>query len=327
MRFLVDNNNKRSRYFPVRGKALKLPVYFPSISSVKTGLSPFSYFRILKSLNQPHFLISAFDIARARNPFEFIQELHQNQADDGAIVLMDSGNYESYWIRDKSWDMKAFNAVLAENVCDLAFCYDNQFPDKDPIKNAEAVVLSTRESQSTINTASVIPIIHCDKSRLNEAVLSLHAQTNALMVSIPERILGDGLIERITTVTNLRRALNQLDNYVYIHLLGTGNPLSLLLLSLAGADSFDGLEWCQTVVNTQTATLYHFQQRELILDDCNFCKSDLDYTLKTLGHNLNFYNHWMNKIQSAMDHGAEKDLLKEWLDPKFVMELQKIWDQ
>lgn len=325
MKFLEENSEKRKLFFPARGRALKLPVYFPSISSVKTGLSPFDYFKILKGLGQPHFLVSAYDIDKSFQRDEFIKELQLNLAEDGPIILMDSGNYESWWMRDKGWLLTSFNEILKQGVSDLAFCYDNQSPPTDIKLNAEAVAVSTRESQGVTNSTSIIPIIHCKKENIIAAVLELHSQTNFSMVSIPERILGDGLIERVETVTNLRKELNKFENYTYIHLLGTGNPFSLLLLSLAGADSFDGLEWCQTVVNSKTAVLYHFQQRELILDGCNFCNSDLDYTLSTLGHNITFYKSWMKEIQDAISSKEEVELLNKWFDAEFLKVLEKIW--
>lgn len=326
MKFLKDNRCSRKLYFPVRGKALRLPIYFPSISSVKTGLSPFDYFNFLEALQQTHFLVSAFDIDKSFQREEFIQALKANRNNNGAIILMDSGNYESYWIRDKSWSIEGFNEILKHDVSDLAFCYDNQFPPDDSKENATGVAMSTKKSQEVATATSIIPIIHCKKENLNDAVLELCNQTNSPMVSIPERILGDGLLERVKTVTNLRRELNKLDNYTFIHLLGTGNPFSLLLFSLAGADSFDGLEWCQTTVNSETALLYHFQQRELINDNCTFCKNgEFDYNLTTLGHNLTFYNDWMKKIQEAIETNSEEDLLHKYFDAKFVNCLTKIW--
>lgn len=326
MQFLYDNKAKRKLFFSVRGKTLRLPVYFPSISSVKTGLSPFDYFNILKALKQQQFLVSAFDIDRSFQKKEFIAALQENRNADGSIILMDSGNYESYWTRDKNWNIGGFNEILKQEVSDLAFCYDNQFPSGNSKENATCVAMSTKKSQEVTIATSIIPIIHCKRENLNETVLQLCNQTNTLMVSIPERILGDGLLERVQTLTNLRRELNRLDNYTFIHLLGTGNPFSLLLFSLAGADSFDGLEWCQTTVNSKTALLYHFQQRELINDNCCFCKSDdFDYNLTTLGHNLTFYNNWMKEIQDAINANSEGNLLNKYFETNFINCLTKVW--
>jgi len=327
MSFLQENNSFRSKSFPARGKALPLPIYFPSISSLKAGLSPFDYYRILNALGQEHFLVSAFDIENSPHRADFIKELKANQEKNGSIILMDSGNYETYWMRDKNWDLNSFNKILKEDICDLAFCYDNQFPTNVPKENASWIKESLQKSQSVTTKASVIPIVHCKKESLNETVIELYNQNNFTMVAVPERILGDGILERVVTVTNLRKELNKLENYIYIHLLGTGNPFSLLLFSLAGADSFDGLEWCQTVVNSTTGLLYHFQQRDLILDDCTFCKThDLDYALSSLGHNLSFYNNWMKKIQEAIGTNSTDNLVKEFFNSAVINTLNKLWN-
>lgn len=326
MGFITENNAKRSLFLPVRGKTLSIPVYFPSISSIKTNLSPFAYFKVLKALGQSHFLVSAYDVHNSRFRTEFLKALQLNQKEDGAIILMDSGNYESFWLRDKVWNISTFNDIVKEDIADLAFCFDNQFPPADISENAKGVKDSTQNTQSISLKTSIIPITHCTKENLTQTVINVCDETNSLFISVPERILGDGMLERVKTITALRKELNKRENYVYIHVLGTGNPFSLLLLSLAGADSFDGLEWCQTVVNSDTALLYHFQQRELIKDDCQFCKDDgLDYLSATLGHNLIFYKDWMKQLQVAIQTNTENELLKKYFTPNFIESLNQIW--
>lgn len=326
MGYFDENNKTRKRYLPVRGKSLQTPVFFPSISSVKTNLSPVDYFNILKALGQPQFLISAFDVDSSPQRDEFIEALKTNRTEDGAIILMDSGNYESYWLRDTTWDIGRFNQILELEVCDLAFCYDYQNPPGRIEENVRCIDESRRASQQIVNGTPVIPIVHSNREDLIQVILELYERTKFSIVSIPERILGPGILERVKTVTKLRKELNRFDDYLFIHLLGTGNPYSLLLFSLAGADSFDGLEWCQTTVNSDTALLYHFQQRDLIEDECVFCKdTDLDYSLKTLGHNLTFYSAWMKNIRDALERQSVSDLLRKYFSPNFLGELLSLW--
>lgn len=325
MSFIEQNRKRRKLFLPAGGQTLRLPVYFPSISSVKTGLSPFEYFKILIALKQPNFLVSAYDVDNAFQKKDFITALKENHLTQGSLILMDSGNYESFWIRDNTWNIESLNKILKENVCDLAFCFDNQFPPKDINQNSIEIIGSTKNSQAISSSTTIIPIVHCNKNDLTETVIKLYEKINFLMVAIPERILGDGLLERMKTIVSLRKELNKLNDYTYIHLLGTGNPHSLLLLSLAGADSFDGLEWCQTTVDSKSGVLHHFQQRELIKDDCNFCNDpELDYMLKTLGHNLIFYNEWMKKIQDSIVTNTELKLVKQYFSPTVVEEIMKI---
>ena len=69
------------------------------------------------------------------------------------------------------------------------------------------------------------------------------------VIAVPERELGDGILERSKSVRRIRRVLDNTGRYRLIHILGTGNPYSILLLAAAGADLFDGLEWCRTVAD------------------------------------------------------------------------------
>ena len=80
------------------------------------------------------------------------------------------------------------------------------------------------------------------------------------LVAIPERELGDGLVRRAESVRSIRGALDGLGKYYPLHLLGTGNPISVAVLAVAGADAFDGLEWCRTSADYRSGHLFHFQQ-------------------------------------------------------------------
>ncbi|WP_182212931.1 hypothetical protein [Stenotrophomonas acidaminiphila] len=72
----------------------------------------------------------------------------------------------------------------------------------------------------------------------------------------------------------LRKALDDNGRYVGLHLLGTGNPISIALYAWAGADSFDGLEWCQTVVDHDTGLLFHLSQSDFFRRQTAWGESD-----------------------------------------------------
>ena len=60
----------RTTELTIRTRSLPLPVYFPSISSVKTALHPQDYLQLLSSLGglNGQFLVSAFDLADINQP-------------------------------------------------------------------------------------------------------------------------------------------------------------------------------------------------------------------------------------------------------------------
>ena len=146
------------------------------------------------------------------------------------------------------------------------------------------------------------------------------------MLAVPERLLGEGLLARAKRVHELRLALDSLGTgFTALHLLGTGNPLSILVYTLCGADSFDGLEWCQTVADPTTARLHHFQQRDLVdgLADMTSV-ADMPYSLGTLVHNLMFYQSLMASISAANTDGSWLALLRQYLPQQFLKKLQAL---
>lgn len=241
------------------GKVLPLPVYFPSISSVKTALQPQDYLQVLASLVciNGQFLVSAFDLAALADPAAAAKSL-QAARDAGAIALMDSGNYESFWKNARGqWQQPSFHQMLTEFPCEIAFGFDEQQPPTDASEHVALVVARWKEDQAAAGSCQIVPIIHGDARDLPDLCHAVAAQTGVSMLAVAERRLGDGVIDRARSVLAIRNALNQLDRYVAVHLLGTGNPISIALYSAMGADSFDGLEWCQTVVDHNTGLLYH----------------------------------------------------------------------
>jgi queuine/archaeosine tRNA-ribosyltransferase len=85
-----------------------------------------------------------------------------------------------------------------------------------------------------------------------------------------------------------------------LHLLGTGNPTSIALYSWAGADSFDGLEWCQTAVDHDTGQLFHLSQSDFFRKQTAWGDEDISFHSRTLAHNLTFYADWMQRLRQAV---------------------------
>lgn len=293
---------RRPLELDIGGKPLPLPVYFPSISSVKTALQPQDYLQVLASLVgiNGQFLMSAFDLAALAQP-EDAAKLLQASRDAGVVILMDSGNYESFWkdVRGQ-WRQPSFHQMLAEYPCDIAFGFDEQQPPTDASEHVALVVARWKEDQAAAGSCQIVPIIHGDARDLPDLCHAVAAQTGVSMLAVAERRLGDGVIDRARSVLAIRNALNQLDRYVAVHLLGTGNPISIALYSAMGADSFDGLEWCQTVVDHNTGLLYHLSQADFFAKQTEWFEAGLSFQARTLVHNLEFYSSWMQRLRTAI---------------------------
>lgn len=294
----------RGKQIELGENILNVPIFFPSISSVKTNLPPIEYLKliiVLKSLcNQ--FLLSAFDLdfkdRERQNNFK--RELERAK-ESGQLILIDSGNYESYWTRQQSsWTDREFHSVLQVFPYNFAFCFDNQNPSEKHSEHLKSLVKQFHRDQSIAGSKRLIPIIHGNPKALPQLSKDLARCTGTKMLAVPERKLGDGIFERIKTVEAIRISLNELDSYVGIHLLGTGNPISIALYAIAGADSFDGLEWCQTVVDYETALLCHFSHADFFREQSNWFDESIPFQAKTLAHNLEFYYNWMSQLTNSI---------------------------
>ena len=280
---------------------LPIPAFFPSVSTVKTALDPGEYLALLYSLKElkPRFLVSAFDLARYGNGT--ISEPLNRAYDAGVTVLMDSGNYESYWKGEQSrWTQQDYHRVLRQYPCNIAFGFDEQNPPDDEDAHPGLIIDRWRRDQEAAGDRIIIPIIHGNAQRLPDLCLRVVLETQVPMIAVAERRLGNGVIERAQTVMALRDALNASGRYVGLHLLGTGNPISIALYSLAGADSFDGLEWCQTVVDHESALLFHFSHSDFFRHQTTWSEEDISFQSRTLAHNLEFYADWMRRLRLAI---------------------------
>jgi hypothetical protein len=303
------------------GATVSLPCFFPSVSSVKTNLLPVDYIELLAAVAHPLYLVSAYDIASScpEHQQRIASALTQSRA-KGSAVLLDSGNYEGFWKGSIDWQVDRFHAVSSVYEHCLGFCYDNQEPPKTADAISEDVVKGVlRDQEHSIGT--IVPIVHGPADLLPTAVQKVAEQLYPVLLAVPERALGEGIVARIRSVREIRRLLDALGFYCPLHLLGTGNPISIAAYTMAGADSFDGLEWCQTVVDHKTGMLLHFQQWDFVRAQTEWGSNGvLPYIQSALLHNLDFYTAFMRTLQEA----ARRCTLHEVLAPYLPEERSEI---
>ena len=132
----------------VAGTVLQLPCFFPSVSSVRTNLKPVDYIDLLDLSGHPLYLISAYDLAHCpNNQRQRIDIALKQSKARGSVILMDSGNYESFWKTDKMWQPDNFHKIAKAGNYHLCFCYDNQDPPSDSKSIAEDVIASVLRDQ------------------------------------------------------------------------------------------------------------------------------------------------------------------------------------
>ncbi len=285
------------------GLDIALPCFWPSISSVKTAFSLLDYMRVLCAVGHPPFLVSAYDIDElGESKRDECKSLLEAAPRAGTQVLLDCGNYERFWHRASSWTEERFHAVLASTPCNLAFsfdCYATSDSLEETLPSVERQVASDQHHSAA---TSVAPVVRAYRGMLPDLVFGVAHALHPILLAIAERDLGDGIIERSSTLLHIRHRLSEADCYYPIHLLGTGNPRPLILYSLCGADSFDGLEWCRTTVDHDTGLLHHFHHRDLFATQIAAASdAQRPYVETTRLHNLVYYLKLMSELRAAAD--------------------------
>ncbi|ABS28176.1 toll/interleukin-1 receptor domain-containing protein [Anaeromyxobacter sp. Fw109-5] len=307
-------------------KLIRLPCFLRSVSSFETLLRPDASLKALALLRTPSVLISAYDLAHDRTASAMVRET-RNLLRGGSLVVLDSGNYEASRRRDQKWGAASYSAIASTAPCDLALSFDNLKPPETQQALIDDVVRRVERDRRSTQIPLVCPIVHAPRDGeggfasdlLPEVFAKIAQKLSPPLIAIPERELGNGIIERARAVASIRRRLSELSRYQPIHLLGTGNPISMAVLSAAGADVFDGLEWCRTVADHQSASLHHPQhydfvdfQTGLLTPDPKLASiiraavatPDVTYPAKVVFHNLEFCSVWEQELQQRRRDGS-----------------------
>ncbi len=310
------NTDERPRRL-LLNRPLELPAFFFAVSSHETRLEPAAALRALDMFGAQTILASAYDTGRGA-PKALVKILEHRRR-RGSTILLDSGNYEKTRRNDANWTFEAFKAALQVTPHDLAFAFDVLDPKGDASKVASAAIKAASRT-ARLTTAPIIPIVHLPRLKdggyrtdLAGPVMRHVAQVlKPPLLAIPERELGSGVFERTRTMANIRSALKGLGRYQAVHVLGAGDPIGLALLSAAGADSFDGLEWCRYAFDGENARPHHFQLFELFGYQAELAASPVaasaavdpavSYTTKAVMHNLDFYTTWLGELRSALQN-------------------------
>lgn len=314
---VVPPRTKPTRLNAIAGGALPLPNVFMSVSSHETQFDPVDALSALRVHATSSILVSAYDLIHSESRADMIDEI-QAYRDKGGFVLIDSGNYEAHRLKDVSWKPSHLKRVLIDTPHDWAFCFDNMKPsDKFDVAVRQVVKAVERDAKHT--HAKMLPIVHVKQNdaglaRLPRIIRAISEHLHPPIIAIPERELGAGLAQRALTVRQIRDELDKLPYYQSIHLLGTGNPWSIAVLAAAGADTFDGLEWCRFAVDPELERLHHFQHFDFFRTkrirsdfmDVVDADEDIGYAGKVAFHNLEYYGEFGRVMRDMYSKGREE---------------------
>lgn len=336
---IVPARAKPERPATIVKGVVPLPALFLSVSSHETQLVPRDAVRALRVFGAPTILVSAYDLVNRRKPQELIKELTEYR-DSGGFVLIDSGNYEASRLGTRRWKVEDLKEALAQTPHDWAFCFDVMKPLHDPDRAIDQIVEAV-ERDKTFTIAPVLPIIHVPTRKqggyklqhVPRIIREVADRLEPHLIAIPERELGPGLIARAKTIRAIREELSNLSFYQPLHVLGTGNPWSMAVLTAAGADSFDGLEWCRMVADHATDRLHHFQHFDFFTYQTSVADSSItrealidpavDFAGKVAFHNLDYFTAHVEKMREAVTEGNIEAFVTGLAGKDMVNQLKK----
>jgi hypothetical protein len=328
----VVPHKKPARATSIAGGALTLPASFFSVSSYETRLQPLGAVKVLRLFEARAVLISAYDLHPTRRPDEMMSELTQLH-EQGAYVIVDSGNYEAERKGEQeAWTPAAFAAALEGIPHDSAFSFDVMDPPGNSKDAIEMIVAGVNADKDRIGP-NIAPIVHApkagadqrDPNALPEVIYGVAERIEPMLVAVPERELGPGLFASANMVRRIRNALDRLPFYQPLHLLGTGNPWSIAIYSAAGADSFDGLEWCRMAADSFSKSLYHAQLLPLFTEQDVHASSpvarealadpNVGFAGKLAFHNLEVLSSFNAELQASTKANRLEALVAVMLGP------------
>lgn len=328
---IIYESQKLSRVLEIsiNGKTLVTPTYFPAISSYGIEFQFGDLIYLLANYSYPRVLVSAYDLFHAGKGDRRRLLKILNTFRDKGLFFLDSGAYESSWKDDPKWSLDSYKSLASQVECDFYSSFDflpieeSKKTDSEFKKRTFHNILASR---GISKKGVFVPILHGANPNHLISVLAEFVKRHSDLssnIAIAERDCGVSILEKARTIIRIRRILNKNDRRNFLHLLGCGNPLSMLLFSYCGVDSFDSLDWAEHVINRDSLTMTSFSQLELLNCSCRICsKTKRGYTKKALLHNLLFYQDFVMQIQSLIKNNAISGFLSERLDKKVIRKIE-----
>lgn len=297
--------------------------FYPSVSSVsKNKWAVIDHIELLVAHNYPRFLVSAFDCFGPEG--EKISQLIEKAVAKGQEVLIDSGIYEVVWGKSNNWSLKSYKEIIKRLEGVNYLSYDNYVLNNKKWSLSE--ILESIDISNGIKEDPVIPIIHFhDLNNIGNICKEVLECFDVDKLAFAERELGFGLLQISKNIRIISNVIKSINPRVRLHILGTGNPISMMVYYYCGATSFDGLDWCQTSVDYSSAKLNHPLLYDLVENQSKWGEVDeMGYFTKCYLHNLDFYEGWLNKLYDSYESEQIESLLSNYLPPHNRDEISNI---
>lgn len=319
-------------------KSLQVPAMVPSVSSFETNLRPIDAVELHRVLREPISLVSAYDVKQMGDALNIACEKFR----ETGILLLDSGGYEHSHVarycgeNAPSWSIDDFKVICELNNYDLAFSFDyfigQAVPEETFSDFVSRFVDGVFGGHNFIPSKKLIPVLHlqpADRQRkplteheILQFVTSILPHCKSPFIAIPERDLGEGIVERVILAQKICDRIKNAG--VGLHILGCGNLLSFALMSMAGVKMADGLEWYRTLV-ADNFHLHHFQQEPLFSTAGEsvenpqadlFLQEDIPYHLRVAILNLRSLQGFSQELTERLANRSVPEFVEKCFGPK-----------
>lgn len=323
-------NNSRVCTVNINSKKFLTPFYFPSITSAETRSDITSTINFITSNNYSSILVSCFDLFKLLKDnmpeIKKINRFFQN----GGIILLDSGEFEKYHF-GVEWTFEQFEEVVRNISSDFFTSFDKTSAGMEQNEIEAFSKINIPKSLKISKDNNCIVVCHGAKpSDVKDAVEKiLKENKNLQCLAVPERECGSTLLEQCKIISDLRHAINEHNNQIILHILGSGNPISISALSYAGADTFDSVDWSRWGINPKTFEYDNIALVKLFNCTCVPCGKTqvLDEKFRAWEHNLELYNYYLTRLRNAIskNQSLKGFLENENIDQSVILNLSKLF--
>jgi len=305
-------------------KILRTPTYFPSISSygIKFQLSDLLYFA--KFHSHPCVLVSAYDLYYLeQNEKKRLLPMMEEYRKKG-VLFLDSGLFESSWTKGKGWDIASYKSEMVNTKFDFYSSFD-VFRDRETSEHEFAKLSFENIVESSVFSDNVVfaAILHEETAEKLIVLVKKFIEEYPNLcgcIAVAERDCGKDIVERAETILQISEVMNNNECQNILHILGCGNPKSMMLFSYCGADSFDSLDWLKYVINPTDNSIHDFSHLELLNCKCHVCAhyTGADYLQRALAHNLLYYRIFVDNMQSLIRNNVMRPYLDKHIGKNVI---------
>jgi len=218
--------------------------------------------------------------------------------------------------------------------CDFFASYDIENPSGVEYDELlPTTVKNLKNSFSLSNSGQCISLCRtsnmADTSRLVKDVIKDNREYSSF-VAITERDIGKNIADNYKTIKQIRENINKYNPNGLIHVLGCGDPISIAVMSYAGADSFDSVDWNRWLIDPNSLEYENITHIDIVDCSCKACTAtNMDDKVRAWKHNLLFYRKFIEDLTYAIGSGTEliTFLREKNTDQKKITKMESIFNK